>query len=233
MVSLTTSLTFLAQAVPTDPGDPRMLLFEMLGALIIVVGLLGGGVYLVRRIFRGLHDPASEPREPTPRASDAPAFAAAAFQGVIKELREREKEQERLRLTERQRAEKSEQLVDILMNSMDTGLLLLDARGRITECNPGAKAMLGHQLLAGRGFGEIISPDSGEGQPLPRAFTGLEECLRTGISVRRLLMSYRAPNGRDMVLGVDFFPLRSAQGPVAGALCTLIDLTDCPPLAGS
>ena len=242
MVSFTNFLALLVSAAPTLPASPipRKLVFEMLGGLMIFFGLLAIGVYVWHRIFRGLREDYSKGEhfpEPKPSVSDSPAFAAAAFQGVLKELREREKEQERLRLGERQRAEKSEQRLAAFMDNLPAGLLLLSRDGRITECNSAAKSLLGHELLVGRGFPEVFSPDSGpdsEGaQPLPPATAGLEECLRTG-NTAHLQITYRSPGGRRVLLRIDFAALRAAEGSIEGVLCLLTDLTHLtPPTEGN
>src|ERR1035438_5362595 len=73
------------------------------------------------------------------RPSDPSAFVMATYQGVIQQMREQEKELERLHRQERQRAEESQQLAATIMTNMATGLVMLNARGLITESNPAAK----------------------------------------------------------------------------------------------
>jgi len=181
---------------------------------------------LIRRTFRQVGSEGAATAGPRgARAGDDQAFAMATFQAVIQRLREQEKELERLHRAERQRAQESEQLSATIMRNMATGLVMMNAQGIITESNPAAKAVLGHEVLVGRSFRDVFWPDRDQAGAMPPLVEKLETCLKTGQTFRRITVTYPAPNGQSKVLGVGMSPIR-AEGQVNGAICLLSDLTE-------
>ena len=213
------SLVIQFQQAPPE----RVALF---GKLLTAFGLTAAVcvllLWLVGRGLRRLREQA--PWKETARAAGGDsALAMAAVQAVIQRLREQEKELERLHRAERQRAEESEQLSATIMRDMATGLLVANAQGIITESNPAAKAVLGHQMLLGRSFREVFTPPgTAAGPPIVQNF---DDCLSSGQTFRRVTVSYLAPSGENKVLGIGISPIRS-EGQVGGAICLLTDLTE-------
>src|SRR5260370_42132363 len=83
----------------------------------MIVGGLGVGVlvatglvvFLMRRFFQSRREEQKEEFNASePRTENPSAFMAASMQGVIQELREQEKELERLHRIEKERAEQTE-----------------------------------------------------------------------------------------------------------------------------
>ncbi len=220
-------LIVLIQLSQKAAEDIAPTFYKAMGLLTLLLFILVGGIFLIYRTFRQAARDAGGLKEKVPR-TDNPAFVMATFQGVIKQMREQEKELERLHQLERQRAEESQQLAATIMRNMATGLVMLNSRGIITECNPAAKIVLGHQLLVGRSYRETFWPDyhAGGTEPPPPGMLSLEDCLKTGSTVRRMQMTYRAPNSQNMVLGIGFSPIRAADGTIGGAILLLTDLTE-------
>src|SRR5580658_9756487 len=54
----------------------------------------------------------------------------------------------------------------------------------------------------------------------------VNDCLSTGNTVRRMTLSYSAPGGQNMVLGIGFSPIRAVDGGIGGAIMLLTDLTE-------
>ncbi len=209
-----------------DEPDPRLMLLTKLVA-ISVIGLAAFILLLLllRRMFKQMRvEPDFSAPARAGRYPDDPAFAMATFQGVIQRLREQEKELETLHRTERQRALESEELSATIMRNMATGLVMLNAQGLITESNPAAKTVLGHQLLEGRSFREVFGGNQSADVSAP-IVEKLEMCLRTGQTFRRITLAYRAPNGETKVLGVGMSPILG-EAKVGGAICLLSDLTE-------
>ncbi len=120
----------------------------------------------------------------------------------------------------------SGQLAAAILMNMETGLLVINSQGQITECNPAAQAVLGQTNLVARDYRGVFWPNwRGPSQP-PPGVVAMEDCLRQGRAVRRLQLTYQAPNGKNLLLGVGFSPIRAARGHVAGAICLLTDLTE-------
>ena len=190
-------------------------------ALALLVALL-----LVRRLFKRFHaQNRPEPESHAGLPADDSAFAMATFQGVIRRLREQEKELERLHRAERQRAQESAQLSAAVMRNLATGVLIVNAQGLIAESNPAAKAVLGHQMLEGRSFREVLGRGGELSDTTPPLAEKLETCLRTGQGFHRITVPYRAPTGENKVLGVGMAPIPQ-ESRVGGAICLLSDLTE-------
>ena len=135
-------------------------------------------------------------------------------------------ELQRLIGEERPHSPESGQLAATILMNMETGLLVINSEGRITECNPAAQAVLGHAALVGRDYRDVFWPERlRDAEPIA-PLKSMEDSLRLGRPMRRLQLSYQAPNGHKMVLGLGISPIRAALGHIAGAVCLLSDLTE-------
>lgn len=220
------SLAFFAAIQLGGGGGSFGLLMQLAVALVIIIGTFVVSLVITRKIFQVWRkEAAGEIKVEGPRAESS-SFVMATYQGVIQQMREQEKELERLHRQERQRAEESQQLAQTIMTNMATGLVMLNARGLITESNPAAKATLGHQVLAGRDYKEVFWPGYDAADTLPEGLVALADCLSTGHTVRRMTVNYRPPGGPSMVLGIGFSPIRAADGAIGGAIILLTDLTE-------
>ncbi len=224
--SLFLMATNSAPSAPLARGDTAVVL-KMAGGLLFAVVILLACLWLTHKVFQAFRREASEETLPlSPRPSDPSAFVMATYQGVIQQMREQEKELERLHRQERLRAEESQQLAATIMRNMATGLVMLNGRGLITESNPAAKATLGHQVLTGRDFKEVFWPGYLNSDTLPEGMVAVNDCLSTGNTVRRMTMNYTSPNKQNMVLGIGFSPIRAVDGGIGGAIMLLTDLTE-------
>ena len=90
------------------------------------VGVLAAAwlvVYLLRKFFQSTKEEQKDKfAASTPGTENASAFMAASMQGVIRQLREQEKELERLHKIERERAEQTERLSEEVTRNMPAGL---------------------------------------------------------------------------------------------------------------
>ncbi len=228
MVPVFGLLIWLQAGVPSAAaasGERVALLTKLLALSVVVLGVVVVGLLLVRRLFRQLRAGADgDLAAHAEKTSDRSAFAMATFQGVIQRMREQEKELERLHRAERQRAQESEQLSATIMSNMATGLVMMNAQGLITQSNPAARLVLGHELLEGRSFREVFAGRAAD-DAAPPIVEKLETCLQTGQTFRRITVTYRTPGGENKVLGVGMSPIR-VEGRVGGAICLLSDLTE-------
>lgn len=217
---------FLIAFQALGPGQQLSLLTKLLVASVVALALLVLALLLVSRLFKQFRAETEIPSAPRPGKSTAEsAFAMVTFQGVIQRLREQEKELERLHRAERQRAQESAQLSATIMRNMATGVLMINAQGLITESNPAARAVLGHEMLEGRSFREVFWQKGEQAEEVPPILEKLESCLETGQTFRRITVRYRNPNNENKVLGVGMSPIRQ-EGRVGGAICLLSDLTE-------
>src|SRR5207244_3022349 len=194
-------------------GNGTQHLWEMtagLGIGVLAVGWLV--VYLLRRFFQSTKEEhKGKIRASAPRTENPSAFMAASMQGVIQQLREQEKELERLHKIERERAEQTERLSEEVTRNMPAGLVVVNATGIISSSNPAAEQALGIRGLGFRRYSEALGQNS--------ALTQLvAECLETGRIFRREEVEYVPPAGDTRHLGVTISPIRRSAGKIPGIL---------------
>jgi PAS domain S-box-containing protein len=189
-----------------------------LGAGFLVVTLVV--VYLLRKSFQNRRDEQREEfKSSAPRTENPSAFMAASMQGVIQQLREQEKELERLHRIEKERAEQTERLGEEVTRNMPAGLLVVNATGIISSSNPAAEHVLGIRGLGFRRYSEALGASS----ELTRL---IAECLASGKIFRREEVEHLPPAGDTRHLGVTISPIRRGEGKISGAICLLTDLTE-------
>src|SRR5260370_35836545 len=87
-----------------------------------------------------------------PRTENPSAFMAASMQGVIQQLREQEKELERLHRIEKERAEQTERLSEEVTKNMPAGLAVGDTTGSFFSRDPGGEGGLGSRGVGVRRY---------------------------------------------------------------------------------
>src|SRR5436853_6678238 len=154
--------------------------------LLVVTGLV---VFLMRKSFRSRREEQKEEFKTSGPGTENPsAFMAASMQGVIHQLREQEKELERLHRIERERAEQTQRLSEEVTRNMPAGLVVVNATGIISSSNPAAEQALGIRGLGFRRYSEAPGQKS--------ALTQLvAECLATGRIFRREEVENVPPDG--------------------------------------
>jgi len=177
-------------------------------------------VFAMRKSFQSRREEQKEEFKASGPGTENPsAFMAASMQGVIQQLREQEKELERLHRIERERAEQTERLSEEVTRNMPSGLLVVNATGIISSSNPAAEQVLGIRGLAFRRYSEALGASSG----MTRL---IGECLSNGTIFRREELEHVPPAGDARHLGVTISPIRRGEGKISGAICLLSDLTE-------
>jgi PAS domain S-box-containing protein len=189
-----------------------------LGIASLVAILLA--VFVVRKSFQSSREQQKEEFKTSGPGTENPsAFMAASMQGVIQQLREQEKELERLHRIEKERAEQTERLSEEVTRNMPAGLVVVNATGIISSSNPAAEQVLGIRGLAFRRYSEALGASSG----MTRL---IAECLSNGKIFRREEVEHVPPAGNTRHLGVTISPIRRGEGKISGAICLLSDLTE-------
>src|SRR5437588_31106 len=187
------------------------------------VGVLAAAwlvVYLLRKFFQSTKEEQKDKfAASTSGTENASAFMAASMQGVIRQLREQEKELERLHKIERERAEQTERLSEEVTRNVPAGLVVVNVTGIISSSNPAAEHVLGIRGLGFRRYSEALGPDSA----LTKLVAG---CLETGKIFRREEVEHVPPSGDSRHLGVTISPIRRGEGKINGVICLLTDLTE-------
>jgi two-component system, NtrC family, sensor histidine kinase HydH len=189
-----------------------------LGIASLVAILLA--VFVVRKSFQSSREQQKEEFKTSGPGTENPsAFMAASMQGVIQQLREQEKELERLHRIEKERAEQTERLSEEVTRNMPAGLVVVNATGIISSSNPAAEQVLGIRGLAFRRYSEALGASSGMTKLIA-------ECLSSGKIFRREEVEHVPPAGNTRHLGVTISPIRRGEGKISGAICLLSDLTE-------
>jgi len=190
------------------------------GLGIVLLAIMGVVVYLLRKFFQSTREEhKKEFKASAPSTENPSAFMAASMQGVIQQLREQEKELERLHRIEKERAEQTERLSEEVTRNMPAGLVVVNATGIISSSNPAAEHVLGIRGLGFRRYSEALGASS----DLTRL---IGECLSTGTIFRREEVEHLPPAGDSRHLGVTISPIRRGAGKISGAICLLMDLTE-------
>lgn len=191
-----------------------------IGGAVGILAVVGTIFFLLRKFFQSTREEQTqEPAAETPRVGNASAFMTASMQGVIKQLREQEKELERLHKIERERAEDTARMSEEVTRNMPAGLVVVNATGIISSANPASEQVLGTRGLGFRRYSEVL----GEKSELTRL---VGECLANGNIFRREQIKHEAPSGDTRLLGVTISPIRRGTEKISGAICLLTDLTE-------
>jgi PAS domain S-box-containing protein len=190
------------------------------GAMVVLLVAVLLASALMRRFFQNTRDSQQKKTLTAPPSTEnASAFMAASMQAVIQQLRDQEKELERLHRLEKERAEQTERLSEEVTRNMPAGLLLVNATGIISSANPAAEQALGARGLGFRRYSEVL----GESSELTALLT---ECLTTGKIFRREQVEHVSPGGEKHQLGVTISPIRRGSEKINGVICLLSDLTE-------
>lgn len=191
-----------------------------IGAAVSILAVVGIVFFLLRKFFQSTQEShQADVSMAPPRTENPSAFMTASMHGVIRQLRDQEKELERLHKIERERAEHTERLSEEVTRNMPAGLVVVNSTGIISSANPAAEQVLGIQTLGFRRYSEVL----GEKSDLTKL---VGECLTKGSIFRREQVEHLAPGGESRLLGVTISPIRRGVEKINGAICLLTDLTE-------
>jgi signal transduction histidine kinase len=215
-----------------NPLAIKMVVGLAIFALVFFIGLV-----LLRLVRRDVSSP--EDRNTVRVSAENVGFSLAAYEGVIRKLKEQEQELERLRRSERERASESASLSEAVLSNLGSGVVLFNTMSIVRQANPAAKMLLGFASPFGfhardlfRGVSAVRVPEnqrtpefesSDDSATLVKA---VELCARKAIVFRRMEADYQTPNGEQRVLGITISPVRTAKDEPLGAACLVSDLTE-------
>ena len=184
----------------------------ILGVLVITV---------LSRVLRRTSNRRIAPDD-LPRAantSNDQQFMLATFQGVIQQQKEQERELQRLRQLEKERADLSQSINENITRNMPTGLITIDRSGIVSSSNPAAKEILQRKLFEKMLFTEVL-PAAGTFAPM------VESCLQTGQRFHRVEVELALAGNQHKTLGISMSPIKSAKDEISGVVCLISDLTE-------
>jgi signal transduction histidine kinase len=145
------------------------------------------------------------------------ALLSAALQEAVTKLKAQEKAMS-------ERAAASEQLSGEIVESLSSGLLVVDRHGRVEILNAAARRMLDIGAPSGRDYREVL-------RHAPPLAAVIEESLRTRRPILRRTLKMTIEN-RTLHVGVTVSPLanaadatQDAELPPQGVICLFSDLT--------
>lgn len=224
--------------VRLDLGAPGLALQQRgLGVLTWVVLAVDGGVLVLVVLFLGrmlgpyetLLDRAREAGEVPPASEDEAAFLVATFERALEALSQPEPRPESRPDSAGGDGDEIALLQRTLASSFESGVLLLDRRGRVLMVNRTGAALLEIEPV------ELPPAEAAEGRPPEEILGGhpelvqvLAEAVDEEKGVRRREIETTTPSGRELALGLTVHPLRRDAGRegIRGYLVLFIDLTE-------
>lgn len=212
--------------IALDPAEGAALR-SLVSALTFVVPIAGAALVVLAGFYlRSLLDPydrllaaagrAPEPAQAIPGAppgsGDERDFLVTRFEATIAALREKEREL-------KARADDLETAARLLSRNLPTGLLSVDASGRIVELNEAGRELL---LLRGDAHGERYDEALAA---IPEFRDALSEVLEKREPIGRREIRWTA-DGVPRSFGVTATPAHGADGRFLGVLALFTDLTE-------
>lgn len=155
-------------------------------------------------------------REKPEKTQDV-SFIIAAFQDVTRQLKEKEKELNRLRAVAERRADAVESYTEHILRSVPSGVITFDEQGLITTVNRAAVDLLGAEQPEGKSCAALF----GGGD----ICDAVRRTLETREATSRLETAYERGGDRKW-LGFTTSPLTDRLGVSLGAILTFSDLTE-------
>src|SRR5512137_1068011 len=180
------------------------------GLLVVAVGALviWGIVQRYRRELGLLPESQEKTHDVT--------FIINAFQDVTRQLKEKEKELERLRSLAEQRAENVESYTENILQCVTNGVITFDGNGRAASMNRAAEEILG--LERGSGLGRTCEVIFGES-----ATCRLVRETRDKNVLSRRMETELLRKGERIWLGFNTALLRDRQGTSLGVILSFSD----------
>src|SRR5258708_3326439 len=211
------------------------LIFKMALLAFICCSAFLIGILLIRAIRKNVSYKAESERV---AAENSPLFSLAAYNGVIQQLREQEKELKSLRQQERERAAATENISDAVLSNLSSGVVFFDRMGLVRQVNAAAKSLLGyaspfnfHIRDLFRGIREVRWPN-GTATSSPGPFVAeMERTIREATPFQRVEADYVTPVGETRVLGRGASAVRARNGDILGVSCLIRALTQITELS--
>jgi len=183
------------------------------GALVVAVGTFV--VWGIAQHYRRELGLKSEAQEKTQDVT----FIINAFHDVTRQLKEKEKELERLRSLAEQRAENVESYTENILQCVASGVITFDGSGLAASMNRAAEEILG--LERGGGLGRTCE----------EIFGNSDTCRLVGETRERNVASRRMEaellrKGERIWLGFNTALLKDRQGTSLGVILSFSDLTE-------
>lgn len=199
-------------------------MIQLFGLAVVVFATVFFGLFLMRGMRKKMLAEMA-PMTDKPR-TDGPAFALATYQGVIANLKEKEKQQQALLASESNRFGILEDINTAVLENISTGVLMFSTSLLVQQANPAARTILGyasplnmHAKEVFRGLQTVELPSSNG------ALGGIAQALRDvfakGAEYRGVPASYSTPAGEVRELKLALLPVCGNSQKISSALCLI------------
>ena len=167
------------------------------------------------------------------------AITLAAYEGVIRQLRDQSKELQRVREGEQQQATLTDNISEAVLSNLSCGVVFFDRMGLVRQANRAAKSLLGyaspfsfHLRELFRGITKIEWQETGELVHSQAPFIeAMQQTLRTAAPFPRARVEYLTPGGHKHVFGIHATAVRNKSKEILGVSCLINDLTELTELS--
>src|SRR5215469_9870661 len=182
-------------------------------------------IYLLRRIRRGIAAEAS----PLQLAQGNAALSLMAYDGLLRQLREKEQELQHLREQYKLETAAAGNISEAVLANLNCGVIFCDRMGIVRQVNRAGKSLLGyasplsfHLRDLFWGVSRIQWPESTNEAHSPAPLVhALQEAVRSGVPVPRMKLDYRTPGGQKRILTLTASPVKAKDGDILGVTCLL------------
>lgn len=213
-----------------NPIAFKMLLLGFFCAALVLLAII-----FMKKLRRNIQSEA----QPLRLSQGNAGFALSTYDGLARQLREREKELQQLREQYRGESAMAGSINEAVLANLNCGVVFFDRMGLLRQANRAAKSLFGYSSPFSfhirdlfRGVSKINWTESGEevqsATPLVQA---MQETLRDATAFPRMKVDYRTPGGQKRVLGVSAYAVRAADGNILGLSCLIDDLTEIAELS--
>jgi nitrogen-specific signal transduction histidine kinase len=191
---------------------------------------------LIRRLRRNI---SAEAQSLNSNHQNSSIIDVATYSGVVRQLRENQKELQQAREKDQQEATISTTIHETVLSNISCGVLFFDRLGTVRQANRAAKSLLGyaspfsfHIRDVFRNVSHVTWPQTGEqtNSAVP-LIQGMQQALRDGVAALRARVDYRSPSGQKRVLGLTASAVQTKSGQILGLCCLIDDLTEITELA--
>lgn len=209
--------------------NPLLLKIALVGIFCLTLFLFA--VALIRKLRQNV---TAEMDSMNARPQNSTAVTLAAYEGVIRQLREQGNQLQRAREESQQQAASNENIHEAVLSNLSCGVLFFDRAGLVRQANRAAKSLLGyaspfsfHIRELFRGLTRVEWQETGEEAHSQTPFVeAMQQTLRTAEPFPRARIEYITPGGHKRVLGITASAVLEKNGEVQGVSCVINDLTE-------
>jgi len=171
---------------------------------------------LVRRQVHG------EDTTPAPRVmTDDMASMSSALQGVIKDLKVKEKEVTESLCAAERRAEEQARILENLGAILPAAFCVINREGLITLWNPMLHSLLKADVWSRRHFEDVLGPGS-------QFANLLRDCVATGRTCQGEKVEWDTTPEETRTVCASALPWRTQHGDIGGVVCLLTEQKQAP-----